>query len=634
MREPFPTIDSLAAAVSRRGLLRGAGIVAIGLAASGWPIRPVQAGTRSHGLSIFGDLKYPADFPHFDYVNTSAPQGGTFRFQPGYRYYNQNFNTFNTLNSYVMKGDAPPRMELCFDTLMVGAADEPDSVYGLLAESVEVSEDGNVYRFFLRPEARFHDGSPLTAADVVFSMTSLKENGHPLIAETLRTLVGAEAAGDHEVVLTYDGTQNIQTPLTVSVVVPVFSKAYYETRDLAASTTEAPLGSGPYKVGRFQVDRFIEYDRVDDYWGRDLPVRRGQDNFARLRIDFFRDRDAQFQAFVKGDIRFRQETSSKSWATAYTFPAVLDGRVVKLEFPPDKRAGIQGWFINTRHSKFADPRTRKALDYCFDWNWAKDNIFYGVYDRNTSFFGNSIYGASGPIPPEEEALLAPFRDRLSPEVFGEAYVPPVSDGSGRDRRLLGEASRLLREAGWENQGGALKNAAGETLTVEFLDDDPVFERIIGPYTQLLQLVGIQASHRIVDSSQYQRRIDSYDFDITGSAFSFSSTPIEGVDDFFGSRAADTPGGYNLSGVKNPVVDELIDRLSGVQTRDELVVLLRAIDRVLRAEHIWVPNWRSRAHLVAAWDMFGWPEVKPDYAFPVERVWWVDPAKAAALGINE
>lgn len=623
----------LSAGVSRRGLIRGAGGLALGAAALAIPVKPVQAGTRSHGLSIFGELKYPAGFSHFDYVNPEAPKGGTFRFQPQNRYYNQNFTTFNTLNGLVMKGDAPPRVTAIFDSLMTSADDEPDSVYGLVAEGVEVSDDGNVYRFFLRSEPRWHDGTPLTAADVAFTLKLLKEKAHPQITEVLKTLAGVEAVGDREVVLTFDGKQNAQTALAVSGM-PILSAAYYATREFDASTTEPPLGSSSYRIGRFQVDRFLELDRVPDYWGRDLPVNRGMDNFDRIRIDFFRDRDAQFQAFVKGEIRWRQETSSKSWATAYTFPAFQEGKVKKLEFPADVRASIQGWFPNTRLPKFADPRTRLALNYAFDFEWMAANVFYGVYDRVTSFFGNSDYAARGPIPPEEEALLAPFRDKLPPEAFGEAWMPPVSDGSGRDRKMLGKAVELLKAAGWQNEGGVLKNAAGEQLTVEFLNDDPVFDRIIGPYVEQLKRIGIQASNRIVDSSQYQARVDKFDYDVIMGAFGFSSTPLEGVDDFFGSAAADRSGSYNLAGIKDEVVDALIAKLPGVASRDELTTILRAIDRVLRVRHVWISNWKSRATLVAAWDLYGWPEKKPDYAFPVERLWWADSAKAAAIGVTD
>ncbi|WP_181700437.1 extracellular solute-binding protein [Chthonobacter albigriseus] len=615
------------AAIGRRSFLQlaGAGALAVAL-----PHSPAQAGRgRSHGLSVFGELRYAADFKHFGYVNPAAPKGGTFRFSPSYWYFNQSTQTFNTLNGLVLSGDAPPRTEYTFDTLMSSALDEPDSVYGRVAAWVEVSEDGNTYRFGLRPEARFHDGSPLTAEDVAFSYGLLKEKAHPQIRESLSELVSATAEGA-EVVLVFSGKQNASVPIAATGM-PILSKAFYAGEDFTASTLKPPLGSGPYRIGRFETGRFIEYDRVADYWGKDLPVSVGHANFDTLRIVFFQDREPEFQAFTKGEIEWRTEPTSRLWATGYDFPAVGEGKVKKAEFPANLRPTMQGWFINMRRPKFADPRTREALGYCFDFEWTRANLFYGSYDRQISMFEQSDFEASGKPGPDELAIMEPLRDRLPPEAFGEAIVPPVSDGSGRDRAMLRRANELLTQAGWTRGPQGLVDKAGERLTVEFLIEAQVFEKVMAPVVQALKTLGAEATIRLVDATQYQRRVEEREFDIIGRATSLSSTPLDDVEQLFSSRNADVPGGSNLSGLKDPVVDELTARVRAVRTREEMVTLLKVIDRVVRTHYIWIPNWYSGRIRAAFWDKFGWPERKPDYFFPVETTWWVDAAKAEAIG---
>jgi microcin C transport system substrate-binding protein len=587
--------------------------------------------TGLHGLSVFGDLKYAPDFTHFDYLNPEAPKGGRMNFQPAYWYFNQNVQTFNTLNSYVLRGDAPPRMELCFDSLMVSASDEPDAMYGLVAETVDVSDDGNVFTFHLRPEARFHDGTPLTAEDVAFSMMLLKKDGHPNLSQVIRELVSAEAADAATVVVTLSGEQARDTILTVAGL-PIFSRAYYTANDFLAATLSPPLASGAYKVGRLSAGRFIEYERVADYWAQDLPVSRGLANFDTIRIDFFTERQAAFEAFKKGDITFRQEFTALTWAKDYNFPAVLDGRVVKTLFPGEKRPSFQGWFINTRRPKFADPRTREAIGLAFDFEWSNRNLFFDAYTRLVSYFQKSDYAADGPPGPEELALLEPHRAALSPEVFGDAYMPPESDGSGRDRALLRRASDLLAAAGWRAEGNGLVDANGARLTVEFLIDAAVFERVLSPYVANLKRIGIDATIRQVDPVQMQSRENAYDFDVTMYALNLGATPLDGLQQIFGSRAADTPGTYNYAGIREPVVDALLARVPGVKDRGELVALTRSIDRILRAGHYWVPNWFREEHNVAHWAIFGWPENKPDFAFAPEATWWFDRDKATAIGM--
>ncbi|MEP3275497.1 MAG: extracellular solute-binding protein [Stappiaceae bacterium] len=582
-----------------------------------------------HGLSVFGDLKYAPDFTHFDYVNPSAPRTGSLSYLPGYWFYNQNTQTFNTLNGFVLRGDAPPRVDYCFDTLMVRAWDEPDAIYGLVAKSVQVSKDGNTYVFTLRPEARFHDGSSLTADDVAWSIDTLMKEGHPTISLPLKPISGVKALAANKLEIIFDGTQSRQLPMTVAVL-PIFSKTYYADRDFTQSTLDRPLGSGPYKFGNMSPGKFIEYERVDDYWAKDLPVTKGQHNFKTLRIEFFRERQTAFEAFKKGVIEFRQEFTSKTWATAYDFPAIKDGRVIKELIPQEKRPLMQGWHINTRRAKFADPRTRRAIGLCFDFEWTNKNLFFDTYKRLTSYFEQSNLKASGKPSAAELALLEPYRGQVPPEVFEEAYVPPVSNGSGSDRTLLRQASQLLKEAGWQRRGTSLVDKDGNPLTVEFLIRAQVFESVLGKYIQNLRAVGIEGSIRLVDPPQYQARTTDYDFDVLGGALGLLPTPLEGLDTAFGSQSAKAPGSGNYAGIADPVVDALIEMISQSQSREDMTNACRALDRVLRAHHYWVPNWYIASHRVAVWDKFGRPENKPDYWFPFEATWWEDKEKAARL----
>jgi len=617
------------AALTRRRALQLAGAGTLYAAMKPWAWAAGKTGL--HGLSIFGDLKYPPGFTNFDYVNANAPKGGRMNFQSPNWYFNQNVQTFNTLNTYVLRGDAPPRMELCFDSLMSRAADEPDAMYGLLAETVDVSEDGNVFSFHLRPGARFHDGTPITAEDVAFSFMLIKKDGHPNLSQVIREMEKAEAAGPATVVVTLTGRQSRDTILTVAGL-PVFSKAYYTANDFLAGTLTPPLGSGAYKVGRVSAGRYIEYERVADYWGRDLPVNAGQSNFDVIRIDFFTERQTAFEAFKKGEITFREEFTSITWAQDYNFPAVVDGRVLKSLFPSEKRPSYQGWFFNTRRGKFRDPRTRLAIALAFDFEWSNRNLFFDSYTRLESYFEKSDFGATGLPTPAELALLEPYRAELPPEVFGEVYVPPQSDGSGRDRKLLRQASELLAAAGWTQVGNQVTDEEGAPLEVEFLIDAAVFERVLAPFVANLKLIGVDAWIRQVDPVQMQSRQNDYDFDVTMYALSLSPTPLDGLPQIFGSVAADTPGTYNLSGIREPVVDALLARIPTVKSRDDVIAITRSIDRVLRAGHYWIPNWYRPTHNVAHWNIFAWTENKPDYAFTPETTWWFDRDKATAIGM--
>jgi microcin C transport system substrate-binding protein len=585
------------------------------------------ASERKHGLSAFGDLGYGDDFEHFAYADPEAPKGGMFSLV-GWG----GITTFNSLNNYILKGDAAQGLELLFDSLMTRAMDEPDAVYGLVAESAEVADDRMSVTFYLRPEARFSDGSPLTADDVVFSFETLKEKGHPIYHQMLRDVVKAEALDPHTVRYTFQGDLVRDLPLTVAEL-PIFSKAYYATRKFDETTLEPPLGSGPYLVDDFAQGRTITYRRNPDYWAKDLPVNKGRFNFDKIRFEYFRDRTAGMEAFKAGTYDFREEFTSKVWATEYDFPAIRDGRVKKEVLPDQTPSGTQGFFINTRRDKFKDPRVREALGLAFDFEWTNRNMFYGLYDRTQSFFENSPMKAEGEPSAKERALLEGLGVPVPEAALGPVDLPPVSDGSGQDRNLLREAGKLLDEAGWRVKNGKRVNDQGEQLTVEFLTFEPTFERVIAPYVKNLKLLGIDARIRKVDPAQYQQRLKDFDFDITTQRYVMRNTPGVELRSYFGSAAANLDGSLNLAGIADPAVDALIERVVAAKSREEMTTAARALDRVLRAGHYWVPHWYKASNTVAYWDKFSRPETKPKFDRGILDTWWFDEAKAAKVAAN-
>jgi microcin C transport system substrate-binding protein len=608
-------------------------VLGLGLGAAGasW-FRPVMAAdvdSKAHGISVFGDLKYPADFHHFEYVNVAAPKGGMFSLIPSVRAYNQSYQTFNSLNSYILKGEGAQGMDMTFAPLMVRANDEPDAMYGLVAGSVQISADKLTYRFTLRPEARFHDGSKLTAHDAAFSLTTLKAKGHPLILQQMRDMVKAEAPDDSTLVVTFAEKRARDVPLYVASL-PIFSRAYYEARPFDESTLDIPLGSGPYKVGKFEVNRYIEFERMRDWWGAELPVCRGSYNFDIVRYEFYRDRDVAFQGFTARNYLFREEFTARVWATRYDFPAVKDGRVKRETLPDETPSGAQGWFINTRREKFRDSRVREALIQAFDFEWTNKTIMYGAYARTHSPFQNSDMMVTGPPSPEELKLLDPFRGRVPDEVFGMPFVPPVSDGSGQDRTMLRKASQLLQDAGLPVRDGRRLLPNGEAFKIEFLVDEPSLQPHHAPYIRNLGVLGIEATLRIVDPVQYRARVEDFDFDMAIERFSMSATPGDGMRPFFTSQAAATKGSYNLAGIANPAIDALVEKILGADNRADLTIACRAFDRVFRAGRYWVPQWYRTSHPIAYWDLFGHPEKPPRFAQGVgaPENWWSDPVKVA------
>ncbi len=616
--------------MTRRRVLKGAALLAGGTALPGLGGRATAQATETHGLSTFGELGLPADFPHFPYVNPKALKGGTLTVQIKRASGNQSFDTFNTLNTFVLQGDGAAGMDACFDSLMAGSGDEPGTLYGLLAKSVSVSADRLTYRFRLRPEARFHDGSRVTARDVAFSMNLLKNKGHPSYRLMLNELASAQAESDEIFVAQLTPKRSRDLHLVVAGL-PVFSEKYWSTRSFEASTLEAPLGSGPYRVGRFEQGRFIEFERVADYWGRDLPVNVGMNNFDRVRWEYFRDRQVAFEAFKSGIITFQEEFTSRIWATGYDFPALHEGKVKKEALPKTDPTGSQGWIFNLRREKFADARIREALGLCFDFEWTNRNIMFSSFSRMTSYFENSDSKATGLPSPAELKLLEPFRGKVPEEVFGEPFLPPVSDGSGSDRALLRRADEMFRAAGCKREGNVLKLPNGQPFEIEFLDSQGALQPHTQPFQANLKRLGISATSRIVDAAQYQRRLDEFDFDIISRALGGSAIPSDSLRIVYGSEAARTRGSRNVGGVSHPAIDAMIEAIGQADSYAEVVVAAKCLDRILRAGRYWIPMWWNPTEWLAYWDMFERPQTKPKYGSGAPAIWWYDAEKAKRIG---
>lgn len=586
-------------------------------------ITPALAEPRQ-GLSAFGDLKYPPDFKNFDYVNPDAPKGGRVASRGILA-----IDTFDSFNGYILKGNPAQNIGLLFDTLMTRANDEPDAVYGLVAKSADLAADKKSVTFQLREEARFSDGSKLTAEDVCDTFRLISTEGHERIRVLIRDVEKCEVLSPYEVRYSFKGENTRDLPLVIAEL-PILSKAYYAKVDFTKSTLVPPLGSGPYKIGDYKQGQYVSYRRRPDYWGADLPVNKGRYNFDEIRMEYFKDRTALVEALKAGIVDLHEEMTSRDWATAYNTKSVAEGRLIKEVLPDGTPSGAQGFYLNMRREKFQDIRVRKALDLAFDFEWTNANLFYGAYQRTASFFENSPLKAVGKPSPEELKILEPFRKDLRPEVFDEVYVPPVSDGSGQDRRLLKQAAQLLAEAGWTRKGTQLVNAKGEKLTIEFFIDDPASERFTAPYVKNLKLLGIDATMRNIDPAQLEERMKDFDFDIEMVRLVGGQTPGVELRGSLGSESAKAKGSINISGIASPVVDALIDKMIAAKSREELLFTGRALDRVLRAEHIWVPQWNKASHWIVRWDVFDRPKIKPDYDRGILDTWWIDADKAKTL----
>lgn len=594
------------------------------LAAAGLVTGPARADNveKTHALSLIGEPKYPAGFSHLDYVNPDAPKGGTLRLSA--------FGGFDSLNPYIPKGNAAGAAGQAVESLMDLHLGEPSTEYGLIAESVEVPEDDSWVIFNLRPEARFHDGSPITAEDVVFSFERLKEEGEPFYRYYYRNVVSHEILGPRRVKFSFSSAGNRELPQIMGQL-PVMSKAWWSTREFGATTLEAPMGSGPYRVAEVEPNRRIVLERVKDYWGRDLGLARGRYNFDRIQYEYFADRTAVLEAFKANVYDFRSENSSKDWATGYDFPARADGRV-KLEMVPHSRpTGMQGFIYNTRRPLFQDPALRQALSYAFDFEWANQNLFYGQYTRTQSYYSNTEMAATGLPSPAELELLEPLRGQIPDAVFTEVYEAPSTKGRGGLRSNLREANGILKQAGYTVRDGKLiAPATGEPVTFEVLLVDPGFERIVLPFTQNLARLGVDANVRLIDSAQYQNRLRAFDFDMVVGSLPQSASPGNEQRDFFGSAAAEREGSRNLMGLKSEAVDKLIDHVIFAKDRQGLITATRALDRVLLHSHLVIPQWHISASRIAYWDKFGRPDTNPEYGVDVFS-WWVDPEKAARIG---
>ena len=575
----------------------------------------------AHGIALHGQLKYGPDFPHFDYVNPDAPKGGEARFAA--------IGSFDTFNPFNIKGEQVVGIGQLFESLLMSSADEPFSEYGLIAESVNVSEDRSSVTFTLRPQAKFHDGSPVTADDVLFSFETLKTKGSPSFRFYYVNVAKAEKISERQIKFTFAPGENQELPLIIGQM-PVLSKKYWENRDFAATTLEIPVSSGPDRIEKFEPGRFIVYQRDENYWGKELPVNRGQNNIDRLRYDYYRDANVALEAFKAGAYDLRIENNSKLWATGYDFPALTQGWVKKITFPRQLPAGMQGFAFNLRRPLFQDPKVRQALAYAFDFEWSNRNLFFGQYTRTRSYFDNSELAARGLPSPEELALLEPLRKELPPEVFTAAYEPPTANDDAQLRANFQKALQLLQEAGWVFKDRKLVNAkTGEPFRFELLIAEPTWERIGLPFARNLERLGIEMTVRNVDSAQYENRMRDFDFDMAVNVWGQSLSPGNEQREFWSSAAADQPASRNLSGLKNPAVDKLVEQLVAAPDRASLVTRTRALDRALQWSYLVIPHWHIAYDRLVLWNKFGYPAVTPLQGVQL-NAWWIDPAKNAAL----
>ncbi len=597
---------------------------------------PAQAQTaadkKHHALSLVGEPKFGPDFKHFDWVNPDAPKGGVVRLWT--------LGGFDSLNPFSIKGRAAAGLGILsspiHSALMASSPDEPSAEYCLVCEWVSFPADFSSATFRLRDGARFHDGQPITPEDVIFSMEAQKK-ANPRLSAYYKNVIKTEKTGEREVTFRFDEKGNRELPTIVGQL-QVLPKHFWEAkgsngepRDLDKSTLDIPLGSGPYRIKSIDANRSIVYERVADWWAKDLPVTKGQWNFGELRYTYYLDKTPAFEGFKSGQIDFWRESSAKDWSTRYDFDAVKQGRVIKNEIETKSLAPMQGFFFNLRRPKFQDPRVRQAFNLAFDFEFANQNLFFGLYKRVDGYFGNSELASSGLPQGRELEILKEVEKEIPPDVFTTEWKNPVNGSPEAVRRNLSMAAKLFAEAGYTVKNGVLTNAKGEQLTVEFLEAQPDFERVILPFKANLEKLGVKATLRIVDTSQYQRRQTDFDYDIITDTVAQSNSPGNEQRDFWGSAAADKAGSNNTSGLKSPAVDKIIEKIVFAKDRTELVAATRALDRVLQWSHLAVPQWRNPNDWVATWNMFGRPARLPSQATSFQQVWWLDEAAAAKLG---
>ena len=586
------------------------------------PIAADAAITAAPGIALHGSPALPANFTHLPYVNPDAPKGGSVKLA--------GFGSFDNLNPFILKGEAADNLGLMYDTLMYQSEDEPFSQYGLLAQSVDVPADRSWIAFNLNPNAKFSDGKPVTADDVVWTFNTLISKGNPFFRAYYAEVQKVEAESPTRVKFTFKMAGNRELPLIIGQLA-VLPKHYWDGKNFEDTTLTPPVGSGPYAVKDVQAGRSISYQRRADYWGKDLPVNRGRYNIDTIKIDYYRDENVMMEAFKAGEVDFRAERVARLWATAYDFPAVQKGQVIKEEIAHQNPQGMQGFVFNTRRDVFKDVRVRHALALLMDFEWMNANLFHGQYKRSTSYFSNSELASSGVPTCAELAVLEPFRAQLPETLFTQPFTLPVTKGDGNIRDLLMQANNLLKDAGYEIQKGVMTNkATGKPLTFEVLLFDSAFERVVQPYLRNLERLGIKASIRMVDTAQYQARLNERDFDMISGGFGQSLSPGNEQAGFWSSQSAAIAGSPNVAGVANPVIDQLIEQIIKAPDRDRLVATTRALDRVLLSGWYVVPNWHLSSYRVAYWNRFSHPAHMARYSLGWPDEWWVDAGKDAAL----
>ena len=584
----------------------------------GWSQQKI---TFTHALAMTGTPKYAENFKHFAYANPDAPKGGEVKLGT--------VGTFDSLNPYIIRGVAAAGIGFMYDTLTDQSLDEPFTQYGLIAAKIELPEDRSWVIYHLHAEAKFHDGKPITAADVVFSFNLLMEKGDPMYSKYWADVAKVEALDNLRVKFSLGDTVNPELALIIGQV-PVLPKHYWSSRDFTKPGLEIPVGSGPYKILEFKPGRSITYIRDDTYWAKDHPINKGRYNFDNITYDYYRDPTVSLHAFKAGEYDFRQENISRAWATAYNGPPFKDGFIIKEEIDNDVNQGMQGFVYNTRRDLFKDRKVREALAYTFDFEWTNKTLFFGQYTRSKSFFSNSELASSGLPGPQELKILEGYRQRLPDDVFEKAYQPPETDGSGYIRKNIRTALGLLKQAGWEIKGKKLVNKkTGDPFILELLLVDPAFERVALPFKKNLSRLGIEMNIRAVDTAQFINRRRDFDFDMIVARLPQSESPGNEQREYWGSSAANIPGTRNFAGIKNPVIDEIIEQLISAPDREELVYTTRALDRVLLWGHYVIPQWHIAKYRVAYWKKFSRPKTVPRYSLGF-NTWWIDPAKNTNL----
>lgn len=602
--------------LSLTGLV-GSLVLLVSASLAGADTQSPPASEPMHGIAMHGELKYPKDFSHFDYVNPQAPQGGTLRLAVV-------SNGFDSFNPFVIRGVAAAGINTyLYDTLLEASADEPFSEYGLIAESVEVPKDRSHVIFNLRKQARFQDGEPVTAKDVAFSYRILTTEGHPFYRNYYADVSEVTVEGSHRIRFDFGATENRELPLILGQM-PILPAHYWKDREFTGDGLQIPVGSGPYRIASYEAGRSLTYQRVKDYWAEDLAVRRGRFNFDEIRYEYYTDDTVALESFKAGNFDFRQETSAKNWATAYTGQAFEDGKITREAIEHHRPTGMQGFVFNTRKAVFKDPLVREALAYAFDFEWANRNLFFGQYTRTDSYFENSELASSGLPEGRELEILDSFREQLSPDVFREAYSPPTTAGDQTLRDNLRIALGLLREAGYEIRNGKMvHNTSGKPLAFEILLFQKSFERVVLPFKKNLGRLGIDVSVRLVDSNQYIQRVRNFDFDMITQVIPQSDSPGNEQREYWHSTNANVTGSRNYMGVSDPVVDELVELVIEAPDREALVHRVQALDRVLLHGHYVVPHWHLTKDRVAYWNKLQRPETTPKNGIDLDN-WWINP----------